>query len=257
MRVALYRHASDVRGSADALAANLDLPLIPSSIVASTIDAGEYDFLLAYLDCRLTLQSLGSNSPGQICVDFSDTKLLYRAKSAIKSQNIAKAVGVKGDRRPTVLDATAGLGKDAYLLASLGCAVSMLERSPLVHALLSDGLSREGEYNGETRAVLARMHLRHGDFLAMQPSSEAFDVVYLDPMFPQRRKSAKVKRDMAMLQNLLGHQEDGEELLAHARKFARRRVVVKRAKLSPQLGSVKPDIEFKGSSSRYDVYLLD
>jgi 16S rRNA (guanine1516-N2)-methyltransferase len=154
------------------------------------------------------------------------------------------------------LDATAGLGKDAFLIASLGCEVSLLERSAVVHALLADGLARTGYYGEEIGAILGRMKLHFGDLLEFVADSQQFDVVYLDPMFPERRKSAKVKKDMAALQQLLGHQADGAELLDCAKLLAKKRVVVKRAKLSPHLGSGKPDIEFKGSSSRYDVYII-
>lgn len=256
MRVAVLRQASDPVGAVEKLATELRLPILELPAQDSMVNPDNLDYLLAFHDSRLTLRSVDAVNPGELCIDFTDARLRYRAGSAIKGQNIAKAVGVKGEVRPSVLDATAGLGKDAYLLASLGCRVSMLERSPLVHALLADGLTRASIVSGETGAILSRMNLRSGDFLALQPAAEQFDVVYLDPMFPPRRKSAKVKKDMALLQQLLGHQEDGAELLEHARQIAKKRVVVKRAKLSAQLGTVKPDIEFKGSSSRYDVYLL-
>ena len=100
------------------------------------------------------------------------------------------------------------------------------------------------------------MNLHFGDLMEFVADSKQFDVVYLDPMFPERRKSAKVKKDMAALQQLLGHQTDGAELLDYAKLLAKKRVVVKRAKLSPHLGPGKPDIVLKGSSSRYDVYLI-
>jgi 16S rRNA (guanine1516-N2)-methyltransferase len=250
MKIAVLRTDADRTQHASDLAAQFELPLIDLPA-----DAKEFDYFFAYQDAKLVLQSVKAELDGKLCVDFSDAKLNYRANSAIRSQNIAKALGIKGEQRPRVLDATAGLGKDAFLIASLGCDVSLLERSPLVHALLSDGLSRQGCYSSETLAILARMTLRLADVLDLSAEPREFDVVYLDPMFPQRRKSAKVKKDMALLQQLLGHQSDGDELLAHARRLAKKRVVVKRAKLSPQLGPDKPDIQFKGSSSRYDVYL--
>jgi 16S rRNA (guanine1516-N2)-methyltransferase len=167
-----------------------------------------------------------------------------------------KAIGAKGALRPTVLDGTAGLGKDAFLLASLGCEVLLLERSKIVHALLQDGLSRARNSNVELAAITGRMELLYTDFMKFTASEREFDVVYLDPMFPERKKSAKVKKDMALLQQLLGHESDNAKLLEHARKLAKKRVVVKRAKLSPHISSEKPDIEFKGSSSRFDVYLM-
>lgn len=256
MKVAVARTAADSSERATELAAELELPIIEFSATDSPAEVSELDFLLAYRDSRLVLQSLREGQSGELCVDFNDAKLSYRAKSSIRNQNIAKALGIKGGKRPSVLDATAGLGKDAFLMASLGCEVSMLERSVLVHALLADGLNRVSYYGEETAAILQRMELRFGDLLEFEEAARRFDVVYLDPMFPERRKSAKVKKDMALLQQLLGYQTDGAPLLDAARRIARKRVVVKRAKLSPHLGAGKPDIEFKGSSSRYDVYLI-
>ena len=256
MKTAVVKLLSDATGTADALAVDLNLPLIEMSAFDSLCEVAGFDYLLGFVDSRLILRSTDPDLLGELCVDFLDTKLKHRAQSAIRNQNIAKAIGVKGKHRPSVLDAMAGLGKDAYLLASLGCEVSLLERSPIVHALLRNGLARMEFYDTETKTILNRMNLRMGEFLELVPASQQFDVVYLDPMFPERRKSAKVKKDMALLQNLLGHQSEGAELLEHALQIATKRVVVKRAKLSPPLSAAKPDIQFKGSSSRYDVYLL-
>jgi len=255
VRVAVARTGSDSSEQENKLSTVLDLPIIELPFSYSPREVSDFDYLLAYRDSRLVLQSTGDAQSGELCVDFSDAKLNYRANSSIRNQNIAKALGLKGGQRPTVLDATAGLGKDAFLMASLGCEVSMLERSALVHALLADGLNRTGYYGEEVSAVLQRMDLHFGDLLEFASHSKQFDVIYLDPMFPGRRKSAKVKKDMALLQQLLGHQTDGAQLLDCAKRLAKKRVVVKRAKLSPHLGSGKPDIAFKGSSSRYDVYL--
>jgi len=238
------------------LSTELGLPTIELPPSYSPREISDFDYLLTYRDSRLILQGTGDAQTGELSVDFSDAKLNFRANSSIRNQNIAKALGLKGGQRPAVLDATAGLGKDAFLMASLGCEVSLLERSALVHALLADGLSRVGYYGEEIAAILLRMKLHFGDLLEFEADSKQFDVVYLDPMFPERRKSAKVKKDMALLHQLLGYQTDGVELLDCAKRLAKKRVVVKRAKLSPHLGSGKPDIEFKGSSSRYDVYLI-
>jgi len=256
VKVAVARSGSDSAERQIKLSTDLDLPTIELPSPYSPREVTDFDYLLVYRDSRLLLQTTGGAQTGELCVDFSDAKLNYRANSSIRSQNIAKALGIRGSQRPVVLDATAGLGKDAFLIASLGCEVSLLERSAVVHALLADGLARTGCYGQEIGAILGRMKLHFGDLLEFVADSQQFDVVYLDPMFPERRKSAKVKKDMAALQQLLGHQADGAELLDCAKLLAKKRVVVKRAKLSPHLGSGKPDIEFKGSSSRYDVYII-
>jgi len=165
-------------------------------------------------------------------------------------------VGLKGSVLPSVLDATAGLGKDAYLLASMGCELAMLERSPIVYKLLVDGIERAAKESQTIRQRIARMHLRNDDFLQSEGVMDKYDVVYLDPMFPVRSKSAKVKKEMFALQKLLGSDDESLDWLGKARTLAKKRIVVKRAKLSSFLGGEKPDIQFKGSSSRYDVYLV-
>jgi 16S rRNA (guanine1516-N2)-methyltransferase len=256
VRVAVARAGLNLAEREIKLSADLDLPTIELPSSYSPREVSDFDYLLVYRDSRLLLQGTGDTAIGELCVDFSDAKLNRRANSSIRNQNIAKALGLKGGLRPVVLDATAGLGKDAFLMASLGCEVSLLERSALVHALLRDGLGRAGYYGEEIAAIVLRMKLHFGDLVEFETNSKQFDVVYLDPMFPVRRKSAKVKKDMALLQQLLGHQTDGAELLDCAKLLAKKRVVVKRAKLSPPLVPGKPDIEFKGSSSRYDVYLI-
>ncbi len=256
MKVAVVRTGSGSAEREIKLSTALGLPVVELPSSYSPKEITDFDYLLAYRDSRLVLHSCGKTQAGELCVDFSEAKLNYRANSSIRNQNIAKALGIKGSQRPVVLDATAGLGKDAFLMASLGCEVSLLERSALVYRLLADGLARTEYYGEEISAILGRMDLQFGDLLKFKADAQQFDVVYLDPMFPQRRKSAKVKKDMALLQQLLGHQTDGAELLDRAKLLAKKRVVVKRAKLSPHLGSDKPDIEFKGSSSRYDVYLI-
>lgn len=257
MKIALVHSGSNPVERESVLAERLGLSLLQTSSLRPPAGTGteQFDFYLQYDSEGLGLRSTAADAPGTVRVDFSDARLNYRVGNAARNQNIVKAIGIKGKYRPFVLDATAGLGKDAYLFASLGCEVQMLERSAVVHALLEDGLRLALAGKEELASVAERMHLQHADFLDIAADSAQFDVVYLDPMFPSRNKSAKVKKDMYLLQKLLGHEENSSRLLSAALPLARKRVVVKRGKLSPWLTSEKPDIEFKGSSSRYDVYL--
>jgi 16S rRNA (guanine1516-N2)-methyltransferase len=232
------------------LAQRLDMPLI-SCLEELPV---ECEFYLGYGSKGLDLCMVGSAAPGPVRVDFSNSRLQHRIGSAIKTQGIVKAVGIKKGVKPDILDATAGLGKDAFLLASLGCHVHMLERSAVVHALLEDGLLRAQE-SVDNLAAVSRLSLEHGEFGPRLDSEMKPDVIYLDPMFPKREKSARVKKDMFVLQKLLVDDHLDEELAISALNAAKKRVVVKRSKLAPYLGAIKPDIEFKGSSSRYDVYL--
>src|SRR5690606_13621745 len=114
-------------------------------------------------------------------------------------QVIAKAVGIQPGIRPSVLDATAGLGRDAFVLASLGCEMILIERQPIIAALLEDGLAR-GMADADVRQVVQRMALRQGNAIELmrQWQGEAPQVAYLDPMFPHREKSALVKKEMRL-----------------------------------------------------------
>lgn len=142
---------------------------------------------------------------------------------------MAKAVGIKGDYLPDVVDATAGLGRDAFVLASVGCRVRMLERNPVVAALLDDGLAR-GYADAEIGGWLQeRLQLIHASSLtALSDITPRPQVVYLDPMFPHKQKSALVKKEMRVFQSLVGPDLDADGLLEPARLLATKRVVVKR-----------------------------
>lgn len=246
---------TQVQHHAENLATNLNLPLVPIS------DPGvnAFTFKLVVSSSGLQLEMAGPQAPGPIRVDFQSGAINYRVKNAVRKQAITRAVGCKPGFLPTVLDATAGLGKDAFLLAHLGCRVDMTERDPVVHALLADGMQRAGNYqeNGVSAAI-SRMFLHQGDFRKVIEPGTRFDVVYLDPMFPQRRKSAQVKKDMFVLQRFLGSTQDESEsgqVLNLALTIATRRVVVKRPAKAGYLAALAPSHSLEGSSSRYDVYM--
>ncbi len=209
-----------------------------------------------------TIDMQGNNL--SIRADFHGATTTYRRKKGGgKGQMIAKAVGVKGSLHPYVLDATAGLGKDAFVLASLGCRVTLLERSSIVHALLEDGLEQARKFGASEDAelvnILDRMELIGGDALdymeAVLPE-ERPDVVYLDPMFPPRTKSAQVKKEMQVFHQLLGADKDADALLEPALKVARHRVVVKRPRIAPALSDSEPSHQLEGKRNRYDVYVI-
>ena len=250
-KVSILRVNSTPSEQEAALSRTLGLPLL----AANKLQASAVDYYLRFDPEGLSLYSNEPGAPGAVRVDFSDAGLNYRARDSIKHQNIVKAIGLRGSNIPNVLDATAGLAKDAYLLASLGCKVQMLERSGIVHALLADGINRGLQAEAKTAEIVRNMQLRNVDFFAVACHLPPVDVVYLDPMFQIRSKSARAKKEMYLLQRLLGTSGDISKMLELALSLACRRVVVKRAKMSPCLAGRSPDIEFKGSSSRYDVYL--
>ncbi|MBL4821459.1 MAG: class I SAM-dependent methyltransferase [Gammaproteobacteria bacterium] len=219
----------------------------------------DYEFALLVSTQGLSLKMGGHLAPGPVTVDFCSPAISYRVKDAVGRQAIARAVGVKPGIELKVLDATAGLGKDSFLLACLGCRVTMYERDPIIHTLLEDGIRRGGESeDNQIRAAVRRMDLRLEDFNGLEEAGQNFDIVNLDPMFPKRSKSARVKKDMFVLQTFLSggiKSSDEQSLLTGALALARKRVVVKRPRLAKYLADLKPSHSLSGSSSRYDVYI--
>ena len=184
--------------------------------------------------------------------------LFLREHGGGAGQLVAKAVGLQKTRAALhIVDATAGLGQDAFVLASLGCTVTLFERNPVIHALLADGLARAA-LNVDCAAIVERMRLLEGssiEWLA-RPGTEAADVVYLDPMFPHRDKSALVKKEMQVFRTIVGDDEDSAQLLAAALERARYRVVVKRPRKASAIEGAEPTTRIEGKSSRYDVYAI-
>lgn len=241
--------------SARALASRLNLPWL------GAVDARHHDqhpLLLGFVQGRLSVVPTGKGAPGPVFADFVEGALAYRRlHGGGRGQPVAKAVGLKPGIVPQVLDATAGLGRDAFVLAALGCEVTMLERSPVIAALLEDALMRAAA-DPEVAPITARMRLIQADarqWLA-QGSEPLADVVYLDPMFPHREKSSLVKKEMRLFRDLVGEDLDSSELLTLALARARYRVVVKRPRLAPHLDDRAPSLSHEGKSGRFDIYTL-
>lgn len=215
-------------------------------------------FALLYEDLILKLKKLDEPKLGAIYVDFVGGAQAHRRKfGGGKGQAIAKAVGLKNGKLPTVLDATAGLGRDAFVLASLGCEVTLMERSPVVAALLEDGLDRAKLDHEIGPWVTQRMHLRWASSIdciaAFSPQPE---VIYLDPMFPHKQGKALVKKEMRIFQSLVGSDVDADDLLAPALQCASSRVVVKRPDYAPPLAGKEPSMAIKTKKNRFDVYVI-
>ena len=261
-----------VRGQADALAARCGLSCLDatglSGAKAAVLESFAVEALgkgatlvLLMVRSGLSLQAMGELNL-RVRADFHGARTTYRRiKGGGRGQMIAKAVGFKGDAAPSVLDCTAGLGADAFVLASLGCRVTLLERVAVVRELLRDGLEQARKQ--EDRAldvILQRMHLAEGDalsHLAGMDAATAPEVVYLDPMFPPRSKSALVKKEMRVFHELVGIDADAHELLPAALSVARKRVVVKRPRIAPALTGVRPSHVLEGKRNRYDIYVVN
>jgi 16S rRNA (guanine1516-N2)-methyltransferase len=188
-------------------------------------------------------------------VSFNEGHAAHRLRfGGGRGQSIARACGLKSGNTPTVLDLTAGLGRDAFVLASLGCDVTMVERDPVIAVLLEDGLRRAGADAEIGAWVRERLHLVQSDAQAYLATDPVVDVIYLDPMFPERRKSAQVKKEMQIFHDIVGDDEDAAAVLETARDIARQRVVVKRPRLAEALGGQKPPSCVTGKTTRYDIY---
>lgn len=243
----------------NALAKRLKIPLLPFS---DTARQQQFDFLLVLnpLDDRFRIELNQPHSDsGNIYVDFGMGAIAYRRRQGSgRRQPLAKAIGIKPGFKPTVLDATAGLGRDAHVLATLGLPLYLVERSPIVSALLADGIHRAG-LDMETGGLFDNnMHLLTGDAKVLIPvicEQQAIDVIYLDPMYPHRSKSALVKKEMRALRALVGDDPDIHELLGIALRYARQRVVVKRPRNAPPVSAYNPTHSIKSKNTRYDVYL--
>jgi len=190
-------------------------------------------------------------------VDFIKGKSGYRHnKNLTIRQPLAKAIGIKQGVRPSVLDATAGLGQDAFVLACLGCQVSMCERSPVLHSLLEDGLDRAAREEKTMEIVSNRMKLLYEDSkIYLHDAPRIFNTIYLDPMYPHRTSSALNKLEMRVIRDLVGDDEDSEMLLKLALSAAKNRVVVKRPKWAKELSDLNPSFVVPMKNSRYDIYL--
>ena len=211
----------------------------------------------------LALVDLENPKASPLSVDFTSGAILHRLRHGLsKGQPLPKALGLKSlnpDKAPYVIDATAGLGVDAFFVAALGCRVRAIERSPVVAELLADGYARlRASEIGELAPIAARLGFEQGSsalLLSSLSEDERPDVVYVDPMYPSEgHSSALPKKGMQFFRRLIGDDLDAGEIFEAAMKSARERVVVKRPLGAPHLGP-KPTHVFEGKTARYDMYL--
>ena len=193
-----------------------------------------------------------------IFIDFEQGKNAHRRQfGGGRGQPLAKAIGLKKGATPTVIDVTAGFGRDAFVLASLGCQITLIERNSLIASLLDDALTRASN-NPNIDSIIDRMSLINNDaveYLTQLNIQYRPDVIYMDPMYPSREKSALVKKEMRLLHQLAGPDTDSEKLLTIARKTAKKRVVVKRPKSAYFIGEQKPSTSIASKNTRYDIYI--
>lgn len=187
-------------------------------------------------------------------ISFSDAGFSYRLRrSGGKREMIARAIGVSPSLK--VIDCTAGLGRDSFLLASLGCEVTMIERSKVMAFLLEDAIKR-AMADERLADTASRITLVHGDAIVLLGrQSTTSHVILIDPMFPLKKKSAQVKGGMQFLQRFIGKDEDAAALLRCAMKSGSQRIVLKRPLAALELDGFTPSFSLRGKSSRFDIFL--
>ena len=187
---------------------------------------------------------------------FIEGPILHRLKYGKgRGQNLAKAVGFKFNKNRTIIDATAGLGYDAFILASLGANVTLIERSEKIYGLLKAAISEAQLYGGEISKIVNRMNLLFGDSKDILPNI-APEVILIDTMYKDRKKSALVKNDMRLVREVVGSDSDHVELINVALNNASKRVVIKQPRYAETLDNIKGcSHQILGKTIRYDVYV--
>jgi len=196
------------------------------------------------------------NNDQDLKIDFVGGAVGHRFRSREgKNQALLKAVGFGRGLVPNVVDATAGLGRDAFLMASMGAKVTLIERSENIHAQLAKAMARAAAEGGDYAETIGRMTLLCGDSKYLLPGL-APDVVLVDPMHPPRGNTALVKKEMRILREIVGVDADQTELMQVALACAKKRTVLKwPIRADPMPGIRPPSHQIIGKNTRYDVFM--
>lgn len=218
---------------------------------ASTV----YQYCLYYENNYLFLLDRQDRYGKPFTLDFVKTLSGFTPADRSRKQPLARAVGLK---HHSIWDVTAGFAQDALLLIGIGYRVRAIERCPIVSAMLSDAWQRLQKSHAIQNALVSRLQFSHADAIQILQAVDDDDVpevIYLDPMYPpKRKKSAQVRKRLRILRDLVGDDSDAEKLCLLAQQVAGKRVVVKRPVYAEPL-LAGPDIAFEGKLVRYDVYL--
>lgn len=247
----LYVVGEDDRSRA--LACSLSAPLVASPPEGEAL-------WLGYTPDGLALAGDPRHYGQPLCADLVGGRVGHRRRfGGGRGQLIARACGLAKGVTPDIIDATAGLGRDAAVLAALGARVLMIERQGAIAALLADALQRleQCEALFELRSHLALVRGDSSRELAALSTEASItpQVIHLDPMYPHRSGSALVKKEMRLFRALAGDDMDAPRLLEQALDVATHRVVVKRPKGAPPIEGPAPAHRLESKNSRYDLYV--
>ena len=189
---------------------------------------------------------------------FIEGPILHRLKYGKgRGQNLAKAVGMKFNKNRNIIDATAGLGYDSFILASLGAKVTLIERSQKMHEILQNGIDEGISFGGEIEKIINRMELLFGDSKDILPKLTP-EVIMIDTMYKDRKKTALVKNNMRLVREIVGPDSDYIELLKVALNCAKNRVVLKQPRYAEPIKEIrKCSHQILGKTIRYDVFMTN
>ena len=189
---------------------------------------------------------------------FIEGPILHRLKYGKgRGQNLAKAVGMKFNKNRNIIDATAGLGYDSFILASLGAKVTLIERSQKMHELLQNGIDEGISFGGEIEKIINRMELLFGDSKDILPKLTP-EVIMIDTMYKDRKKTALVKNNMRLVREIVGPDSDYIELLKVALNCAQNRVVLKQPRYAEPIKEIrKCSHQILGKTIRYDIFMTN
>jgi len=203
------------------------------------------DYRIEIYDNKLSLLQLKDKH--HVFVDFNSKQLTFRSEAHLNAELVIKAVLGKKKQATTIMDCTAGFGKDSYLLSLTGSKVTAYENNPLMYALLKDGLKRAEIENILLKKIDAQRDLKTTDC----------EVVYIDPMYPASKKSAKNNKHMVFLQTFVGHQADiAEKLFLLAKQSNAKKIVIKRPVKAAYVLDQKPTSQIIGKAARFDIYAI-
>ena len=187
---------------------------------------------------------------------FIEGPILHRLKYGRgRGQNLAKAVGMKFNKNRNIIDATAGLGYDSFILASIGAKVTLIERSQKMYELLQNGIDEGMSFGGEIEKIINRMELVFGDSKDILPKHTP-EVIMIDTMYKDRKKTALVKNNMRLVRDIVGPDSDYIDLLKVALNCATNRVVLKQPRYAEPIKEIrKCSHQILGKTIRYDVFM--
>lgn len=212
---------------------------------------------LIFADDKVGVQNLSEKNQKPVYVDFIEGTLAHRRKygGGRKSEAVAKAC-FGNMPAPIIFDATAGLARDSFVCAYLGAEVHMFERNPVVRILLKDGIRRAKEGCEDPNFYTEKLILEDVISIDKYKGNVEPDTVYLDPMYPERKKSALVKKEMRTFHFLIGEDLDSEALLQSALILAKKRVVMKKPKWAEVVAPENCIANIETQNHRFDIYLL-